>query len=87
MRLVLHACGVGGAAYRSSTITEQWWPLEERDVSEEDAAYLLRTFPECFAVVQPARPSVPPAVTRPATGVDRMERAPKAKAKAPSKRK
>ena len=85
MRLVLHACGVGGAPYRSSTITEQWWPLEERDVSEEEAAYLLRTFPGSFSVVQPARPSVPPAVTRPATGVDRMERAPKAKA--PPKRK
>jgi hypothetical protein len=77
MRLVLHACGVGGAPYRSQTITEQWWPGEERDVSSEEAAYLLSTFPTCFAVVlREPPPAVPEVVTRPAEGVDRMERAP-----------
>jgi len=62
-----------------------WAPGEERDVSEENAAYLMETFEGCFEVIRPRAPVKAPANRAMDAPVTRA--APKAAKKAPAKKK
>ena len=64
--------------YRGSrpSLRDRWYAGEERDVTAEDAEYLLATFGAMFVVVEPPAPAVVAEVVE-APPVDRAIKPPR----------